>query len=310
MSFSSITKEEIATIRLRGVENRRAMLCALTHTAGAMMLGRELSIQYITENHSVAKLIARMGPSVYSLNASLAVREQDRLRSRSVLVRFTGEGCKELLRDAGYFSDEGESLHIGSIPQRYKNGDTLIQSFLRGAFLGAGSITDPRKAYHAEIVCRNEVFACELCELMNAYELNAKQSIRKSSYIVYIKEGDKISDFLRLLGASAATMEFEHTRILRNVSNNLNRQRNFEDANMQKAAQACAQQLLDIETIQNSVGLQTLPGRLFEAAEARLNNPEASLSELSEVLEVSKSGLKHRFEKLAERANELRTDGR
>lgn len=310
MSFSSAIKDEIAKTRLRGADSRRAMLCALTHTAGAMMLGRELSVQYITENHSVAKLISQLGPSVYPVSASLAVREQDRLRSRSVLVRFTGEGCSALLRDAGYFSEGGDSMLIGSIPERYKGEASLIQSFLRGAFLGAGSVTDPQKAYHAEIVCRNEVFARELCDLMNGYELNAKQSVRKSSYIVYIKEGDRIADYLRLLGASAATMDFEHTRILRNVSNNLNRQRNFEDANMQKAAQACAQQLLDIETIQRISGLQSLPRRLFEAAEARLNNPEASLSELSEILEVSKSGLKHRFEKLAERAAVLNTNGK
>ena len=309
MSFSSAVKDEIAKVRVRGAENRRAMLCALTHTAGAMLLGRGLSIQYITENPNVARLIAQLGSSAYSLTASLAVREQDRLRSRSVLVRFVGEGCEALLRDAGYLAQNGEALQIGRIPENYKGGDTLVQSFLRGAFLGAGSITDPKKGYHAEIVCRNEIFAGELCELMNRYELNAKQSARKSNQVVYIKEGDKIADYLRLLGASAATMDFEHTRILRNVSNNLNRQRNFEDANMQKAAQACAQQLLDIELIRNEEGLQSLPRRLFEAAEARLNNPEASLSELSEILEVSKSGLNHRFAKLAERAALLRTAG-
>ncbi len=306
MSFSSATKDEISKIRLRGLDNKRAMLCALTHTAGSMTLGRGVGIQYVTECHSVAKLIAQLGPSLYDVDSSLAIREQERLRSRSVLVRFSGPGCTTILQDTGYLSSGSSALSIGSIPEKYKQNDNMIQYLLRGAFLGSGSVSNPQKAYHLEIVCKHELFAEEICGLLNRYELNAKISERKGSFIVYIKESDKVADFLRLLGASGSTMEFEHTRILRNVSNNLNRQRNFEDANMQKAALASAQQLLDIELIKSSKGLESLPRRLFEAAEARLNNPEASLSELSEILNVSKSGLSHRFSKIAGLADDLR----
>lgn len=306
MSFSSCAKDEIVKNRLRGTECKQALLCALTNTAASMLLGRGIGLQYITENHSVAKLIAQLGPSLYDVDTSLAIREQDRLRSRSVVVRFSGSDCRRILQDAGFLPMDGEPLSIGSIPPKYTQTDALMQSFLRGAFLGAGSVSDPKKGYHLEIVCKHERFAQELCALCNHFELNAKVATRKDSFIVYIKESDKVADFLRLLGASGSIMEFEHTRVLRTVSNNLNRQRNFEDANMQKAAQASAQQLVDIELIQKTRGLNTLPKRLFEAAEARINNPEASLSELSEILHVSKSGLNHRFAKIAEYAEDLR----
>jgi len=306
LSFSSTVKDEIAKRRVRGAENRRAMLCALSFTAGSMTLGRGIGMQYISENHNVAKLIAQLGPSLYDLDAALAVREQEGLRARKFIVRFSGPGCMALLRDAGFSSGEGDALSWGSIPERYMQSGALRQSFLRGAFLGAGSISNPSKSYHMEIVSRQEAFASELCGLLNGYALNAKRTKRKGSHVVYVKDGEKVADFLRLLGASAGTMDFEHARVLRGVSNNLNRQRNFEEANMQKTALAAAQQRIDIELIERTAGLQSLPKRLYEAAEARLSHPEASLAELSALLNVSKSGLNHRFEKIAERADALR----
>ncbi len=299
MSFSSSTKDEIAKRRVKSTSERLAMLCALTHTAGSLTLGRGIGIQYVTENHSVAKLIASLASSLYQVEASLAVREQDRLKSRSILVRLSGADCEKLLRGAGCLPSGDAAQTISSIPEAYKNDDADIQSLLRGAFLGSGSIAAPQKGYHLEIVCKHEGFAQDLCELFNRYELNAKCARRKSSYIVYIKEGDKVADFLRILGASNSTMGFEHARVVRNVSNNLNRQRNFEDANMQKAARAAAQQLIQIESIQATQGLESLPKRLFAVAEARLNHPEATLNELADMLEISKSCLNHRFTKLA-----------
>ncbi|MDD4075245.1 MAG: DNA-binding protein WhiA [Eubacteriales bacterium] len=299
MSFSSSTKDEIAKRRVKSKAERLAMLCALTHTAGSLTLGRGVGIQYITENHSVAKLIASLASGLYHVEASLAIREQDRLKSRSVLVRLTGADCEKLLRDAGCLPSGDAEQALGSIPEAYQNDDASVQSLLRGAFLGSGSVAAPQKGYHLEIVSKHEGFAQELCALFNRYELNAKCARRKSSYIVYIKEGDKVADFLRLLGASNSTMGFEHARVVRNVSNNLNRQRNFEDANMQKAAKAAAQQLIQIESIQKTCGLASLPKRLYAVAEARLNNPEATLTELAEMLEISKSCLNHRFMKLA-----------
>lgn len=305
MSFSSLTKDEIVKLRLRGRTEKLSVLCAMTHTAGAMTLGRGIGVQYVSENHNVAKLIASLASSLYDVQASIAVREQEGLKARNTLVQLSGEGCRALLADAGCLPGDAP-LQMGHIPEVYTQDEKVMRCFLRGAFLGAGSITNPRKGYHMEIVCRHDVFAAELCALLNQYGLNARIAARKTSYLAYIKEGDKVADFLRILGASNSTMEFEHARIVRNLSNNLNRQRNFEDANMQKTARSCAQQLIDIAYIRDHAGLESLPNRLYVLAEARLNAPEASLAELSELLEVSKSGVNHRFARIAERAAALR----
>lgn len=305
MSFSSTTKDELVKLKLRGAAEKKAVLAAITHTAGALKLNRSgISVQYVTENHGVARLIASLAASLYTVQASIAIREQEGLRSRSVIVQLSGD-CLALLTEAGCLGTD-DTLPMGSIPASFQETDRIARCFLRGAFLGAGSLNDPKKGYHLEIVCRHEAFATALCAMLEARQLAAKVTPRKTSYIVYIKEGEAVADFLRLIGASQSTLAFEHARIIRNVSNNLNRQRNFEEANMQKAAQACAEQLVDIERIRRETGLDSLPHRLFEAAEARLNHPEATLAELAALLGVSKSGLKHRFEKIAERANDLR----
>ena len=115
-----------------------------------------------------------------------------------------------------------------------------------------------------------------------------------------------VSDFISLIGAMNSTMAFEEARVMRSVSNHINRQQNFEDANMNKAAAAAAQQLLDIEFIRLNAGLDSLPPKLRGAAELRINNPEATLSDLAEMAEISKSGLNHRLAKLSTIAQELK----
>ena len=175
--------------------------------------------------------------------------------------------------------------------------------------MGAGSVSDPKKGYHLEIVCRHERFAQELCGLLADYGLPARYAQRKNAYVAYLKEGEMVAGFLTLTGAMNSTLAFEEARVMRQVAGSVNRIHNFEDANMNKAATAAAAQLVDIECIQRAKGLQSLPPRLREAAELRLNNPEATLSELAQMAEVSKSGLNHRFAKLAALAEEYRGSG-
>ena len=148
-----------------------------------------------------------------------------------------------------------------------------------------------------------------LCGLLADYGLPARYAQRKNAYVAYLKEGEMVAGFLTLTGAMNSTLAFEEARVMRQVAGSVNRIHNFEDANMNKAATAAAAQLVDIEGIQRAKGLQSLPPRLREAAELRLNNPEATLSELAQMAEVSKSGLNHRFAKLAALAEEYRGSG-
>jgi len=305
LSFSSLAKDEIVKQKLKGNEEKRALLSALLHTAGSMTLGRGVGIQFISENPNVAQLAASLASGLYDVESSVSESKQDRLSARNCVVRLSGPGCMDLLNESGCFTVD-ETLGQGHIPNLLLRDENCVRAFIKGSFLGAGSVVDPKKGYHLEIVCRHERFAIELAELVNSFGLNARYTVRKGAYILYVKEGEKVADFLTLVGAMNSTLEFEQERILRDLSNNLNRQRNFEDANMHKAALASAQQLLDIEVILSEQGIDSLSPKIREAVELRLNNPEASLSELAELCAVSKSGLNHRFQKINEIANNIR----
>lgn len=309
MSFSSKTKDELSTLRFKDDAARRAALAALTHTAGSITLGRRgMGIEYVTENQNVGQMIAQLACRLYPVEASLSLREHERLKAKNTVVMLSGAGCAALLEASGCLpsGDAEAPLEMGRVPETLFAGPECVQGFLRGAFLGSGSVSDPSKGYHLEIVCRHERFAQELCARMDALSLNAKTAKRKSAFIAYMKEGESISEFLTYIGAMESMLSFESARVLRNVANDLNRRSNFEDANMQKAAQAAAQQLIDIELINREMGLMNLPPKLREAAEARLNNPEATLAELAELLGIGKSGMNHRLSKLSAMAEDIR----
>ncbi len=296
-------------MRMRNKSEKHALLCALTHAAGFMTLGRGVGIRYITENSETGRLAAELAVELYGVQSMVSLSRQERLKANSTIVTLAGSGCIKLLEDAGCILRESDDeLVIGHIPEILLSNDTDRRCFLRGVFLGAGSVSDPKKGYHLELVCKYEPFAQGLCELLDRYEIHAKYLPRKGGYVVYLKEGNLVSDFLALIGAMSSTLAFEEARIIRSVNNNVNRINNFDDANMNKAAAAAAQQSLDIELIRMNGEWERLPAKLKEAAELRLNNPEATLMELAEMAGVSKSGLNHRLAKLSNLAEELRLE--
>lgn len=308
MSFSSLTKDELVnSCKLASTEEKRSLLCGVTHAAGSMTLGRGgVGLKYVTENSNVASLTARLARELYSAAAVVSISEKERLNAVNTVVNLSGQGVMELLRDAGYAVEGAEELELGHIPRGLVDTEEKARCFLRGVFLGAGSVSDPNKGYHLELVCKYERFAVELCDIMAGLGIMTKYFPRKTSYIVYMKDGEMVSDFITLIGAMNSTIAFEDARVLRSVNNHINRQQNFEDANMNKAAAAAAQQLLDIEIIRVNRGLDVLPAKLKEAAEIRINNPEATLMEMAELAGISKSGFNHRLAKLAELAQEIK----
>lgn len=311
MSFSSNVKDDLVKLKLQSAEEKAALLCALTHTAGAITLGRGgLAIEYVSENDNVAKLAESLAKEIYGLSATVAAREVEGLKRRSVVVRVGGENCRRLLVESGCLpKDDDEDFIPGNIPQNMINTDGKVRCFMRGAFLGAGSISDPEKGYHLELVLRQQGFAQNLAEKAAVYGISGKVTARKSNFIYYLKEGEGVSDFLSLIGAMQATMEFERIRVLRFMSNDLNRRTNFEDANMQKAAMSSARHRLDIQTLIDGGEFDKLPVKLKQTAEARLNNPEATLTELAAELGVGKSCLNHRLNKLSALAEDIRLHG-
>ena len=182
------------------------------------------------------------------------------------------------------------------------------RAFLRGAFLASGSISDPQKSYHFEIVCQEEAQARLLQQLYRTFELDAKVVQRKKYYIVYLKEGAQIVDALNVMGAYVALMNLENVRIFKEMRGSVNRIVNCETANINKVVGAACRQVEDIHYIQSKMRLDELPPALREMALIRLEYPDSSLKELGELCDppVGKSGVNHRLRKLGELAEKLR----
>jgi DNA-binding protein WhiA len=185
-----------------------------------------------------------------------------------------------------------------------------MRSYLRGAFMASGSINNPETSrYHLEIYSIYEEHNQDICDMLNAYGLNARALERRNGYISYLKGAEKIADFLTLIGATNSMLKFEDVRIVRDMRNSVNRLVNCETANMNKTIDAASKQIDNIEFIQDRVGLQALPEKLQEIAELRLEHPEVSLKELGEMIPsgaISKSGINHRIRKINEFADHLR----
>lgn len=178
----------------------------------------------------------------------------------------------------------------------------------RGAFLSAGSISDPEKFYHFEITCASMRKAKQLQGLMASFDIEARIVLRKRYFVVYVKEGSQIAELLQIMEAPVALMELENIRIVKEMRNSVNRQVNCETANINKTVSAAVKQMEDIRYIQDTIGLESLPENLQEMARVRLERPEATLKELGEALEppVGKSGVNHRLRKLSLMAEDLR----
>ncbi len=209
-----------------------------------------------------------------------------------------------------YVSSHGISLQNCQFPKQVIQKDCCKKAFLRGIFLATGSVSDPSKAYHFEIVVRNKDMAASIQEVMQSFLLDAKVVKRKKYYIVYLKEGAMIVDMLKIMEASVNLMDMENVLILKEMRNDINRRVNCETANIKKTVNAARRQIDDILYIEKKKGLKYLSDSLRQIAELRLEEPDANLVELGEMLNppVSKSGVNHRLRKISEIANRLREE--
>lgn len=182
------------------------------------------------------------------------------------------------------------------------------RAFLRGSFLCIGSISDPEKSYHLELVCSEELQAVQIKEILKAFDLEAKITERKKHHVVYMKDGESIVEVLNIMGAHKALMNLENLRIVKEVRNNVNRKVNCETANISKTVNAASRQIEDITFLKEHYGFQNLPDNLREMAQVRLEHADVPLKELGEYLDppVGKSGVNHRLRKISELAESLR----
>lgn len=295
MSFSGKVKEELSKECPRARHCRLAELSAVMGMSGVWSQREDgvWNVYVHSENIAVVRKCFTLIEKTFNIKNEIVVRTAVR-RNRP-----KGSGSYEL-----YVS--GECL------QAVQHADIQAvcckRAYIRGAFLASGSMSDPGKSYHFEIVCNTLDKAQYLQQIMKDFDLDARIVRRKKNIIVYLKEGDRIVDALNVMDAPIALMELENVRILKDMRNNVNRKVNCEMANINKTVSAAVKQKEDIEYIRDAAGLSGLPDGLRDVALTRLAYPDVSLKELGELLEhpIGKSGVNHRLRKLSEMADKLR----
>ena len=214
------------------------------------------------------------------------------------------------------FTQAGKKFNItkedieGIPPEDLTRTPAEKRAFLRGAFIAAGSISDPEKGYHLELICETKENAQFIESLIKSFDIVCHTVLRNGRQVVYIKDGDGIADFLRCVEGSTSLMKFENIRIVREMRGSVNRQVNCETANINKSVQAADRQIRDIELIDHTIGLDALDEPLRLVADARLDNPDISLEELGRTLTppLGKSGVNHRLRKISDIAEKIRRD--
>lgn len=311
MSFASVTKKELTNLEVKGCCSI-AELSALIRMNGSLSFSnRELIVDIQTENAAIARRIYTLVKMNYQIQVELLVRKKMRLKKNNVYIVRLKESAKEILEDLKILGDGFSFIH--HISEDLVKKKCCKRSYLRGAFLAGGSVNNPEtSSYHLEIASMYQEHSESLCELMNTYGLNSKTIERKKGFIAYLKEAEKITEFLNIVGAHNALLRFEDIRIVRDMRNSVNRLVNCETANLNKTIGAALRQVENIRYIQNTVGLEVLPGKLREIAELRVAYQDVTLKELGEMVSggaISKSGINHRLRKIDEIADKLRAGG-
>lgn len=313
MSFSGEVKEELAKHISPARHCQIAELAAIMNFCG--QYGRDkdgnYTIGFQTENEALIRKSFTLLKKTYNINTDIAIRRNSNLnKNRTYVLSVANDdmarkilmACR-LMKPFGVI-EEDFSLTDGLILQR----ECCKRAFIRGAFLAAGSVSDPVKSYHFEIVCLSDAKAKQLQMIMRTFNINARVVRRKKYYVVYVKEGSQVVDLLNIMGAYNALMDMENVRIVKEMRNRVNRKVNCETANINKTVSAAVKQIEDIRYIMAWSAFDELPEGLQEIAKLRVEYPEATLVELGQMLgtPVGKSGVNHRLKKISLFAEELR----
>ncbi len=313
MSFSGEIKEELSKITDSSRHCRLAELAAIISGCGQVIIDEDdqYELEVRTENVCLARKYYALVKKLFGIQAAVILRKNEYLSKTATyhLVVDEHEDAVHILNAVGVLDEDGfvrENVEYSQ--KRLLERECCKRAYIRGAFLASGSVSDPQKSYHLEIVCQQKVRAQVLQQVLHELDLDARIVTRKKSDVVYLKEGEQILSFLGSIGATQHLFAMENVRILKEMRNNLNRQVNCEAANLNKTVSAAVRQIEDIRWIEACGEFKNLPPNLREIAEIRLENPDVSLKELGELLTppVGKSGVNHRLRKLGEIAEKLR----
>lgn len=301
MSFTSIVKNELSKLELDKVESISELSAILKNNS----VIENNSIKITTENSSVARHIFNVVKNLYGAVPSITVRRGYNYTKNYIYILEVKKKNEIIIKDLSLNTD---------IPNEYIfDDDNLTRIYLRGVFIACGSINDPKKSrYHLEFTVDSLEYAQFLNDKLNNYYLNSKVIKRDSRYMIYIKEAEKIGDFLRMINAIQALLYFEDIRIYRDHKNMTNRLNNCEQANVDKIIETANNQVKDIELIESIGGMELLDEKVKIAAIYRMKYKEVSLQELSQIItfetgiSITKSGLHHRFVKIKNLADKIR----
>ena len=304
MSFTSTIKDEITRLEGNKLEYIAELSCILRNNAKI-----DEDIIITVENNSVARRIFKLIKSIYDVTPAITVRKRYNFNNNLSYILKIKSKKEIILKDLSIVIDNTYQ----NIPKDYIfNDEECLRAYLRGLLISTGSINDPKTSrYHLEFIVDNLEYANFLGIQLNKFRLNSKILKREKNYMVYIKEAEKISDFLRVINAYQGVMYFEDIRIYRDHKNMTNRLNNCEQANIDKVFLTASNQLKDIEKLKAYDLLDVLDQKLKEVVEYRQSYPESSLQELSEIMSdelgytITKSGLNHRFRKIKDMVSHL-----
>ena len=306
MSFTMIVKNEAIHIE-RIPSELLSELSALFYNSANI----EKEIKISTENAAIARFIYKEIKQIFDISAKITVRKGYNFNKRYIYLLEITKKKEKILENLGLV-EKGEKKQIP--PQYIIDDEDLARAYLRGVFLACGSINDPKTSrYHLEFLVNNEKYAKFLEKLLNEFRLNSKSIKRENKYMVYIKEAEKISDFLRIIKTMRAVLYYEDIRIYRDHKNMTNRLNNCEQANVDKIIETAQNQVKNIEYLKENDVFDLLDDKVKEVANYRLKYPEVSLLELSQIIsmetgrEITKSGVHHRMKKIDNLKEKLRS---
>lgn len=282
MSFSSEVKEEIS--KLSNLANKEVVKFELLGYLSSNNITIEKNkIKFSTESEYNINRFSKLLNNLQYTNHNIE------MIGKKFCISVNKPEIPEVIYD--------NTITFKNIIEQINNQELLEKAFVRGSFLGGGSINNPKNTYHLEITFSSEENSNIVQEILNKYEIQFKNMEKKNGYVLYTKDGDEISKFLALIGANSSVLKFEEVRVYRDIRNNVNRKVNCETANLNKTLNAALKQIEDIKYLKQIGQFDKMPEQLQEIANLRLENPEASLVEIGQMLSkpIGKSGVNHRF---------------
>ena len=308
MSFSSETKKELCALKIESKIEALLELSAIARTNASVHMSRDrIQLRFFSESEEVILRIIRLVKFLYGMDIDHIIQQNDQLKQNPVHSTFFEGETLDLFFDQAALDPFG---HYTQSPDRILSrlkAEGNSRAYLRGAFLGGGSIVDPHKSYHLEIIVPDRAEAEILHRVFQTMAIESKEVVRRDQRVIYLKDSEMISDCLVDIGASLAMLELENIKVVKDVRNDINRKVNAETANLDKQLDAAFKQIAAIHYIEENGGLDRLAPGLRELALLRLDNPQAKLQELGDRLHppLSKSGVSHRLRKILRIAEEL-----